>query len=409
MNGPTTEQKRIIFVDDEPNILQGLQRLLRNHRKEWDMHFVTSGGEALNRLEQEEFDIIVSDLRMPIMDGVTLLSIVKKSYPKMIRFILSGHGDTDLMVRSTGVAHQFMAKPCDAEKFQQAIGRALGLLALFNSQSLQEIISDGTTLPTLPELYRDLSEELQSPESSAEKVAAIIARDITISAKIIQLVNSAFFGLARRIDSIPQAVSLLGSETINSIVLTSQIFDTFDEETIQQFGIRELYKHSLTVGTLAQRLTLHITRDKKKADEAMLAGMMHDLGILALINSKNDAWKNLYINRKTVAKPFHEQERAALGVTHAEIGAYLLGLWGLSNMVVEAVAYHPKPSESTESTEFSSLTAVHIAECFTNKGTDNEHDIVEFDEEYLKTIGIHDRMDELWEFCELETLCQPEK
>lgn len=376
----------ILFVDDEPNVLSGIRRLLRPHRHLWDMEFANSGAAALERLNERSFNIIVSDLRMPGMSGVELLAQIKKQYPRMIRFILSGHGDTDMIIQSVGVAHQFMAKPCDDVIFKEALTRAVALVDLFDSEALHKIIGDGTTLPTLPDLYRDLARALQAPGTSAETIASIIKQDVVVSAKVIQLVNSAFFNLSRRVESIAEAVTLLGSETLNSLVLVCDIFDRFDEETVDEFGIREIYQHSIAVGGRAQNIVMHKTKNRNLAEEAMLVGVLHDIGKLALIKSNNAAWRNLYLNRTPDSKPLHIMEKEVLGVTHAEIGAYLVGVWGLSNNIVEAVAFHEIPDQAPKTPRFGTLCALYMANIFENQINDTTN--ASFNYKYLEQSGV---------------------
>ena len=387
----------ILFVDDEPNILQGLKRLLRNRRTEWKMLFSPSGAEALKILETEHVDIIITDLRMPEMDGVTLLNAVKKRYPEIIRFVLSGHGDTDLILQSVSVAHQFLSKPCDADDLQETITRAVRLQNIFNSRTLRGLVADTSCLPTLPELYKELSEALQSQNSTATEIAAIIARDITISARILQLVNSAFFGLTRHIESIAQAVTLVGAETINTLLLSTEVFGKIDEKIVKEYDIRNIYQHSMLVASTARRLTFFITKNKTQAEEAMLAGLLHDIGILVLINSKNKAWHEIYLQRKNNHESLYAQEFETLGITHAEIGAYLIGVWGIANPVVEAIAYHHAPSKAVMSNEFNSLAALYLANYFVTETSEkHEHPL---DEDYLKKLGLLDRLDELRNCC----------
>ena len=390
----TPAKKKLLFVDDEPNILSGLRRLLRTHRHQWDMTFLSSPEQALALLEEQHFDVLITDLRMPNTNGIQLLEQVKQKHPDVIRFILSGHGDTDMMIQSVSVAHQFMSKPCNAEILQSAIERALSLSALFQSENLKAIVQDATTLPTLPELYQELMTLLQSPNSSAEKVAAVIAKDISISAKVLQLVNSAFFGLSRQVDSIQQAVMLLGAETINSIALATQVFFEFEEEDVSRFKVRDIYAHSIATGACASKIAGAVTGDKKAKEKAMLAGIVHDLGKLVLIQRRYSEWQNLFINRDPDI-PFHEQERQRLGTTHAEIGAYIIGLWGITSPIVEAVAYHHRPSELEHAGEFSTLTALHIANCLQQQAGSAPPPIdCQLDEAYLSSLGLLDRIDE---------------
>ncbi|MDF7801747.1 response regulator [Pontiellaceae bacterium B1224] len=390
------EKQRILFVDDEPSILMGLQRLLRSHRNEWDIHFANSGAEALQKMDADTFDIIVTDLRMPGMTGVELLQQVKERHPGVGRFILSGHGDTDMLIKSVTVAHQFLAKPCDADYLKESIARAVQLRNLFNSDILAGIVKDGSTLPTLPELYQELTEVLSSPDSNADKISAVLEKDVPSTAKILQLVNSAFFGLSRQIDNISQAVGLLGAETINSIALTTQVFGKFGEYEIGTFSIREIYSHSLAVGAAAGKLMKVMTNDRKQADEAMLAGLVHDLGKLILIASDNEDWRTLYSHRHDSDIPFYQREKDLLGVNHAEVGAYLLGIWGLSNKIVEAVAYHTDPSSAPQSNHFTSLTALYLANVFDiERRGGGDYGKVKLDEEYLSSCGVADRIEEL--------------
>lgn len=403
---PSGDKKRILFVDDEPNILQGLQRLLRRHRHEWDMHFAGSAEEALALLARAPFQVIVSDLRMPGMNGSELLLKVQELYPDTARFVLSGHADKDMILQSVSAAHQFIAKPCDENQLQDAIQRALSLRDIFNSSALSSIIKDGMVLPTLPALYNRLTQALQSTQSSSDTIAEIIAQDVAMSAKILQLVNSAFFGIPHHISSISQAVSLLGAETINSIVLTAGVFSTFDDQTVQQFDIPGLYTHSLRVAAAAGRLTLALTGDRKAADEAMLAGMMHDVGIIVLINSGNEQWTQLYQTSTETSPPLYQQEQEQLGISHAEIGAYLLGLWGLSSRVTEAVAFHHAPS-AAPTHELGPLTALHIANVTEMRLSTTDNIPALYDREYLDQLGISDQLDKYISLCNFNSFTTP--
>lgn len=392
------KRQRILFVDDMRTILLSLKRLLRVHQDSWDMEFANSGVEALEMLEKEPFDIIVSDVVMPTMTGIELLEIVKERYPRMIRFILSGHADHQILIQSVGTTHQFLAKPCDRNILTEAISRALSLRNLFKNSDLLEIVKDATSIPSLPELYNELMNELSSSSGTAARIGSIISKDLSISVKVLQLVNSSFFGLSRQIDNIGQAVTLLGAETINSIVLTTSVFNKFSEEQINVFGIRKIYAHSVAVGAMAGKLVKLAGLGKRDAEEALLAGMMHDLGLLALIDSGNETWRTLYLNQHRSERPLHVLEREQLGITHAEVGAYLLGVWGLSNTVVEAVAFHHTPGNAP-SEPFGPLAAVYLANYYSEYQADEANDLVELDQDYLESLGLGDKLTELIEAC----------
>ncbi|MDF7800590.1 response regulator [Pontiellaceae bacterium B1224] len=386
---PVPRKYRLLFVDDMRTILMSLERLLRKHQNEWDMAFANSGSQALEMLEKESFDIIISDVVMPEMNGVELLEIIKQRYPTMIRFILSGHADHQTLIRSVGTTHQFMAKPCDRNILTEAISRALALRNLFHNNDLLDLVKDSNSIPTLPELYQELTSELASNHGSAEKIGEIISKDITVSAKVLQLVNSAFFGLSRNIESIGQAVSLLGAETINSIVLTTTIFNKFEDALVSSFDIQKIYGHSITVGATAYQLVKQAGLGKHDAEEALLAGMMHDLGVLALIDSGSEIWKKLYIDCQNSKAPLHVLEREQLGITHAEVGAYLLGVWGLPNRVIEAVAFHHTPGLAPTQ-EFCPLAAVYLANHAGRKHSSTAGYNPELDARFLSNLKMDD-------------------
>jgi CheY-like chemotaxis protein len=218
-------KKRVLFVDDEENLREGLRRMSYLLRGEWEMAFAESGAQALALLSKAPFDVIVSDMRMPGMDGARLLDEVRQRYPQMVRLILSGHSDREMILRAVGPSHQYLAKPCDIETLLATLTRAYALRELLMNEDLRRIITAMQTLPSRPAVYAAVVEAVQSPSVSLEKIGELIQRDIGMTAKILQLVNSAFFGLQRPMSSPVQAVRLLGLETVQALILSGQIFE----------------------------------------------------------------------------------------------------------------------------------------------------------------------------------------
>ena len=259
-------KKRILFVDDEPNILKGLQRMLRSMRHKWDMKFAGGGTEALEILSRETFDVVVSDMRMPGMDGVQFLTTVKKRYPMMVRIILSGHSDQEMILKSIHPAHQYIAKPCNSEKLISTLTRTCTLQNFLDHPDLRQIIAKTDSLPSLPPLYTDILNELRSPEASLKRVGNIIEKDLSMSAKILQMVNSSFFGIPRHISGIPQAVILLGVDTLRSLILTIGIFSKLEASTATTRQIKQVYKHSINTGIIAREIAIYENASKKTVD-----------------------------------------------------------------------------------------------------------------------------------------------
>lgn len=349
--------KRILFVDDEPNILQSLRDLLRAQRREWEMHFVGSGEEALQLLEAQPFDVVVSDMRMPRMDGATLLRHVKERYPRVVRIVLSGHTEMEAALRTVPIAHQFLGKPCEADRLRSVIQRACDLQALLHNEALQRRMGGISALPSAPRIYVALTKALLDPEVSIRDVAQLIEKDMAMSAKVLQVVNSAFFGLPRRLSSVLEAVSYLGISLIKNLVLTVEAFrELRGGEAAAGFDVDRVQHQCFVTGRIAQRLL----PDRRDAQDAFVAGTLHELGTLILATREAAAFAEVDARARAAGVPRHVVEREHGGVSHAEVGAYLIGLWGLPYGIVEAVAHHHDPLHLAP-TRFGVVEAVHCA------------------------------------------------
>jgi HD-like signal output (HDOD) protein/CheY-like chemotaxis protein len=382
---------RVLFVDDDPNILQGLQRLLRPMRREWEMSFALGPHEAVVLFDQAPFDVVVSDMRMPDMSGAELLGRIRGSHPSVARIILSGQSQMESAVHSAGIAHQFLAKPCDADTLRETIARVLALRNFLRDPSLARLVAGIGSLPSLPESYTAINKELSSEDPSLQCVAQIISKDIAMSAKVLQLVNSAFFGLARRVETIEQAVTLLGTEIIKSLVLSHAAFSKF-QPVSARFSAERLWNHSLLVGSIAAKIARAEGAEKFVVGAALQAGILHDLGQLILATHLPQQFDTALEAAAAEQAPLFETERTAVGATHAQVGAYLLGLWGLPDSTVEAVAFHHQPASCTLRA-FAPLVAVHAADALVHAAVDGP-DTVEahVDTEFLAAANCAERL-----------------
>ena len=386
-------QKRILFVDDEVNVLQGLRRMLNPMRHEWEMVFVESGQEALALLAQAPCDVIVSDMRMPGMDGTQLLTQVMERFPLTVRIILSGYADSSMILKAVGPVHQYLAKPCDAATIQLTIARACALRSLLADPILQGLVAGMQTLPSLPTLYLEVLDAVQDPQGSLEQVGDIMSRDISMTAKMLQLVNSAFFGLRRHVSSPVEAVKLLGLDTMKALTLSMQIFSHFDQKQEGAFALDVLWQHSLATSICAKRIAQEEQQDRHVVDHAFMAGLLHDVGKLVLAAHLPDLYSAALAQAQAHGTTVWEAERALLGTTHAEVGAYLLGLWGLPDPIVEALAFHHCPSACPDQ-RFSPLTAVHIANALVHTEDSSEAGgtPTALDSAYVAQLGLSERL-----------------
>ena len=352
--------KQILFVDDEPLVLEGLQRMLFNMRREWEMRFAGGANEALRMMAAFPADVVISDMRMPEMNGAQLLNEVMRLHPKAVRFILSGYSDMEMIMQCVSGTHQFLTKPCDGETLRNVVGRALEMDSWLNNDSVKALVSKMGTLPSLPSLYFEVMRELGSPETTLDQVGATIAKDPGMTAKILQLVNSAFFGLCRQVSDPTEAVLQLGLETIKSLVLGIHVFSELESAGNGPFSADELWRHSLSTARTARRIAQLERQEKRIIEEAFTAGLLHDIGRLVLLANLPAQYTEAFGNANKNGITLEEAERSVFGAAHPEVGGYLLGLWGLPVSLVEAAVYHHHPSRCL-TRAFTPLTAVHVA------------------------------------------------
>ena len=347
--------KRILFVDDEVPVLEGLRLRLHRLSGKWTMEFVDSGALAIEQMQQRSYDVVVTDMRMPTMDGATLLETVSEHWPQTIRIVLSGYSEVQQTVRLVPFAHQYLSKPCKPEQLENVIERCLLLQDLLNEPRLRAITGRIRRLPSLPRVYAALQAAARDDTVSLAQVAKLVSDDSAIAARVLQIVNSAFFRLARRISNIEQAVSYLGIAAIRNLAMSVEIFSRWPGGAGAELDLGKLQVHAHSVAAAAAALAAKTPF----ADDAVLAGLLHDIGYWVLVQEcPEELMKavDLAIARQI---PMHLAESEILGASHAEIGAYLLGIWGLPYSVVEAVAHHHQPGRVTHA-EFDVLGAVVI-------------------------------------------------
>jgi HD-like signal output (HDOD) protein/CheY-like chemotaxis protein len=385
-------KKRILFVDDEPMVLDGLRRVLRPMGAEWDMAFVESGAKALELMDRLPFEVVIADMRMPGMNGAQLLAEVWKRFPKTVRLILSGHADPDLILECVGTAHQYLSKPCQAKDLKAAISRASDLEQSLRDETLRHMVSRLDRVPSIPSLYAEIVEKLQDPEVGADEIGEIVLRDLAMTAKILKLVNSAFFGLGREISNPADAVTYLGLDTIKALVLSIHAFSQFDTTKLGGFSIDALWAHSQGTAGLAKQISRLEDAGPKVMDEAFVSGLLHDIGKLVLASNFPAEYDGVLGAAAGRTAALLEAEQQTFGANHAEIGGYLLGLWGLPVPVVEAIALHHNPSKSPN-LAFGPLTAVHVADGLVSSQLQAIAEEVDLD--YLRALGLQGRLD-IW-------------
>jgi HD-like signal output (HDOD) protein len=384
--------KRLLFVDDDAMVLAGLRRALHDMRQEWDMRFAPGAHAALQALEKEPFDAVITDMRMPSMDGALLLDCIKDRYPQIVRIILSGQSEKEAVLRSIAPAHQYLAKPCDIRELKLRLNQAFASRDLVTNPVIAAAIARLRSIPSLPAIYNELTVALRSETASLGQIEQIIARDIGMASKILQLANSAFIGVHGRVSSLRQAVSLIGIETVRTLTLSIHVFSQFDRKSAVASSLPALWDHSVCVASVAQHIAVDETGDKSLAEECFAAGLLHDAGKIILLAEKPKEYGEILKDAKRSPRSIETLEIEALGCSHAQLGAYLMSMWGLPTSLVHAVAFHHRPSEAIES-RFSPLTAVHCADALSiEPGDTGEAGDIPFDAAYLDSLGLSEKV-----------------
>jgi putative nucleotidyltransferase with HDIG domain len=391
----------VLFVDDEQNILDGLKRALRPLRKEWSSAFALGGAAALALLEQHRFDVIVTDMRMPVIDGLALLETVAVRYPSIVRIVLSGQSDVASVIKVAGITHQFLSKPCPLDVLSSTVNRAVSLRQMLGSAALVELVSKLDTIPSALPLYLELTRLLDSPGASFDDIGRLIGKDMGMCAKVLQLANSPFFGRRRSVSDPGEAAGILGLDMLRNLALALQVFKKFEPGKQKGFNSEGLWQHSfrtsLYAGAIAESLS---PADRRESKQAQVAGLLHDVGqLLIACNLPQDYERILELAQQQDLDLF-QAEREILGISHSEMGAYILALWGLPDQVTEAILHHHNIQAAAVPPSKVSI-AVHVADAFAYEHFEKKQplDRPVIDRDYLEGQGLGPQLHVWRELC----------
>lgn len=360
--------KHVLLVDDEKAVLEGLQNVLWKDRARFKITCAVSGKDAVEILFRGGVDILVTDMMMPEMNGLELLEHVRLFHPEVVRISLSGYAESELVVRASAVAHQQLGKPCDPAAFRACLDQAAALHGLLAQPALRKVIGALGQIPTAPSTFALLDRALRDPNVDFAKLARIVERDLGIAARILKLVNSAYFGASRTIGSLEEAINRIGLGMLRHLVLSIEVVDLFPDRAQQ--GLQgDIAAHGMSCARMARRLA-----EPGQADLAFAGGLLHGVGRLALAARLPDQYAEVVAAARAEGRRVTAVERESLGADHAQIGAYLLGLWGLPAPIVEATAHHdddgPLPPDG--STALPVPEAVRVAHLVTQQPTQTD-------------------------------------
>lgn len=389
--------KRILFVDDDPRSLVSLQLMLQPEQAKWDIRVASGGEAALTMLAGTAFDAVVCDLVMPRVDGAAVLEAARRLQPGAIRMILADAADVVTSARAMHVAHQFLGKPCTGAVLLTALRRAFRVQDELGDPELQPIVCGLTALPSPPRVFQVLTSAMANPDIDMDVVVHNVRAEVSLSAKVLQLVNSSCFGLGRQLADLRQAVAYLGLRTLKQVVLGAEVFGGIETARLaSECDLEDEQEHAIMIARIAAEI---VAPDPLLADAAFSAALLHDIGELVLAGHMPETYRRTKdaVRAQRCGAPRTPDDARLLDL-HARIGGYLAGVWGLPDAVVQAVRYHHQPSRMPyQGLHLAGI--VHAADClhhFLRTGGDEERLQVlhrMLDHGWLQAAGCADRLD----------------
>lgn len=356
---------RILVFADTASEMENLRPAFADLPAHWQVTFCKSQREAMTTLEGKECQVVFADTAAGAGAGAQFLHEVWKLHPKTVRYLIGDSVEVDVMLTCVLGAHQFMERPVKPDAVQALLPRVEVINGLISNKKIQTLVSKMRTFPSRPSLYLEVLKEFRSPSASPKVIGDLVSKDMAISTKLIQIVNSAYYGLAQHITDPADAVMLIGMEATSSLILSIDAFARFDKLKPLYFSIDKVWRHSQAVAHAAKRFALSMTGDTALANDAFTAGLLHDIGKLAIALNFEQEYQNAMVLAEKNSIPPVKVEKELFGASHADVGAYLISLWGLPLSIVEAVASHHLPPSEVLG-KFSPATAVHLANACTD-------------------------------------------
>ena len=383
------ELQNILFIDDDQFILDALRASLRKQRKRWNMTFALGGAAGIEVIQKTPIDAVITDMQMPEVSGYDVLKAAYEHVPDAIRIVMSGQAGQAVELASMPLTHQWLSKPTDVAYLIHVIERALVTRNLVHAGPGRRLLGSLTKMPVIPTTYQALTRALAADEASVDAVTEIVSSAPGLSARLLQMANSAYYGLPRRLSDLREAVGYLGFEMISKLVFATEFLQQVEEggpsAALAGFEARAI---------LTSRVAAHIMDGDPRAEAASSAGLMHDIGrLLVEITDEVNGGKGVSI----------AQELRDCDATHSDIGGALLGIWGLPSELVEAVAHHREPSR-VEIMELDCVVAVHVAQCLVSEcialQEDSQQPPSELDQAVIERLSLRQQLTEWREFAQ---------
>lgn len=378
-------RRHIIIVGDTSVAERTLFKQLDDLTPNWRLTHVAGSGETLAAFEESTVDVVIGGLAER-----ELFRTLEDRHPKTVRFVIAEIAQQKEVMGLASIVHQFVSMPCEARVLRDAVDRACDMEEAMRREKVGRIIGRMDNLPALPDLYLELVERMRDPECSIDQIGEIVARDISMTARILKLVNSAFFGLRRQVSSPNEAVNYLGMDAIKALVLSINAFAKYENCCLGGIALEPLWNHSLMTAGFAKAVASANRGGAKHSEDAFVAGMLHDAGKLVLAANFSADYSEVIASVPEGEDGLLAAEERTFGANHAEIGGHLLALWGLPEAIVDAVTWHHQPQQCANRS-FGPLVCVHTANVWAHAEGESEPSL-SIDGDYIDALGCTDQL-----------------
>lgn len=350
----------LLFVDDEPLMRDLYASLADELGRDFQVTTVPCGTEALKFLQDRSVDIVFSDLDMPEMHGSDFLTTVERLYPETIRVVISGRADQLAVARCLMYGHRYFQKPLKTKQLVSLVSRITRLRTIIRSEKVKGIVGRSTLIPSPPETYLRLTELLQNTQVPIEDIAQVVRSDPGLTAKLLQVVNSASFGYGH-LATVEDALQMAGVEIVRALMLGLQARSFAQKHLKSRQLFSDLWAHSIDTATRCREVARIEGLDSAAQATCFTVGLLHDIGKLILAAHNEKEYSALVASALREKVPIYKKELEVYQATHADIGAYLLGVWGLPDEIIHAVERHHNATREIE-TKFTPLLCVHVVQ-----------------------------------------------
>ncbi len=329
----------ILFVDDDPMLLASTRRRFASLADDWELHFAESGQMALEISDRVMPTAVVTDMRMPDMDGAVLLTEIQRRVPDSIRIILSGQTNGEELAQAHVVAHTILRKPCETETICNLLRQCFSMRQRLANPTIRKLIASNASIPASPTAISEILVLLRAPEMSIDHLTMVIRSDLGLYAYIIKLINSSHYGMRSRIHDIDQAIMLLGVSALRAIFCGLKLANSLSPK-IEEHLCADVFDGGMRLAHRVLRLANHHGKSKLFADDCYIAALFQDFGQLVFAACFGNEYTQLLARAKASGESLSKLEQVAYQCTHAVAGAYLLTLWSFSPQIVECICQH---------------------------------------------------------------------